>query len=96
MKIVLLCMEIQLWYSSSNFELKVALKQAPHLNIYAYGRETSFPRELTKLLNIQSGVGFEHTNLRLQVFSDTYSWADAINHSAIQNLASSATPRPSV
>ena len=61
-----------------------------------YGRETSFPSKLTKLLNIQSGVGFEPTNLRLQVFSDTNSWGDALDHSAIQNLSLNDTPRPYV
>ena len=32
-------------------------------------RETSFPRNLTKLLSIQSGVGFEPTVFRLQFYS---------------------------
>ena len=61
-----------------------------------YGRETSFPRKLNKFLNIQSGVGFEPTKLRLQVFSDTNSWGDTLDHSAIQDLSSIDTPRPNV
>lgn len=49
-------------------------------------RETSFSRNLTRLLIILFGIGLKPMIFRLQFFRDTYSWGDISYHSANQNL----------